>query len=92
MKNKTYQQKSGIGSRNPENKVTLYAAEDNTIGVQMEREGMGHKPIAMTLLVPTTRSECGSRRVAELSLTGTQARELYRALDSFYTNHPRETR
>ena len=85
MTNNSYTLLSGIGSKNCENKLEFSTAEQDTLGVNIYRTGAGHKPINMTLLVPTSRSETDSRRVLELKMTGNQARMLYNALSEFYS-------
>lgn len=49
-------------------------------------------PINLDICVPIQRSELGSRRVAALSLNGTQARALYNTLNEFFTNVNSNTR
>lgn len=89
MKNNKFYELAGIGTKNTDNRVEISTAENNSIGVSIERMGAGHKPINMTLLVPTSRSETDSRRVLELKMTGNQARMLYNTLNAFYAEDPR---
>lgn len=84
MKNNSFDKLSGIGTRNSENKMVLETREMNLVGVNVSKEGAGHKPINLTLLVPASRSDSDSRRVLEIKMTGVQARELYTTLENFY--------
>lgn len=84
LTNKTYDSLSGIGSKNSRNLKEVTLQEETTeIGVSIERSGL-KKATTLELLLPTTRSSKGSRRVSMLELNGFQARELYETLRSFY--------
>ena len=76
---------SRIGSRNPANRISPISRDTRRIEVEVTQEGQ-NKAIDMSVLLPINRSECGSRRVAVLTLNGAQARELYNTLNEFYND------
>lgn len=76
---------TGIGTRNPENRVAPRICRSRRIEVSVTQERM-NTAINMELLLPIQRSERGSRRVAALNLNGSQARALYETLSAFFEN------
>lgn len=72
-----------IGLLNPDNKVTIRTADVEAVGALVSQPG-AKKASTLKMTVPITRSECGTRRVAEFELNGHQMRSLYETLDRFY--------
>ena len=83
--NSNYASLSAIGTgTNSRNAVIIHTAESDTVGVQLSQSS-SKKAVEMEMIVPIRRSSRGSRRAAHVTLSGRQARELYEALDKFYS-------
>lgn len=83
--NTSYARLAGIGTgTNPRNSIVFDDAPTDMVGVTVSQEG-AKKPVQMELVLPIRRSKRGSRRTARFYLSGRQAREIYEALDRFYT-------
>jgi hypothetical protein len=81
---------TGIGTRNTENRVAPKGNRSKRVEVSVTQDRR-NTPINVEILVPITRSECGSRRVAALSLNGSQARALYNTLTEFFEHENQNT-
>lgn len=81
--NRSFNRIAGIGTVNVENRIAPPTLRSKKLSVIVEQTS-SHAPINVQVLVPVKRSARGSRRVASLNLSGTQARELYKTLRSFF--------
>jgi hypothetical protein len=73
-----------IGSYNSKNVVVLTPTSTTDIGVSVEQDG-AKKAMSMQVIVPISRSrKTGSRRTAQLTLNGAQARSLYETLSRHF--------
>lgn len=82
VENNQYKKLANIGSQNGTNRHTVRAA-DGQVGVYAETSGQ-KKATTVSLVIPTKRHSKGSRRATFVTLTGSQARELYETLGEFY--------
>lgn len=85
--NRSFNRIAGIGTVNVENRIAPPTLRSKKLSVVVEQAGR-HAAINVQVVVPVKRSPRGSRRVASLSLTGTQARELYKTLRHFFKDGP----
>lgn len=83
--NRSFDRIAGIGTINPDNRIAPPITPSKKISVVVEQTS-SHAPIVVQILVPVKRSTRGSRRVTSLSLTGTQARELYKTLNKVFAD------
>lgn len=74
---------TGIGTVNPENRVSPRPSRSRRIEVSVTQDRK-NTPINVEILLPIQRSELGSRRVVAVSLNGAQARSLYETLTNFF--------
>jgi len=82
--NTTFASLSRIGTYNRKNVVVLTPVTTTDIGVSVEQDGV-KKAMSMQVIVPISRSrKTGSRRTAQLTLNGTQARTLYETLSRHF--------
>lgn len=81
---------TGIGTRNPENRVAPRATRSRRVEVAVSQDRR-NTPINVEVFIPIQRSELGSRRIAALNLNGSQARTLYNTLHTFFTDVNRNT-
>lgn len=88
--NSSYVSLSGIGTgTNSRNSVVVHTAESDTVGVAVSQSA-SKKAVQMEMLLPIRRSTRGSRRAARLTLSGRQAREIYEALNRFYSSREQD--
>lgn len=74
---------TGIGTINPDNRLVPPTCKTRNLEVVIEQDHV-KTAVQLSLLIPTKRSEKGSRRVTELNLTGAQARKLYETLGKHF--------
>lgn len=79
-----------IGTINPENRIAPKPSRSRRVEVSVSQDRR-NTPINVEILVPIQRSDLGSRRIAALSLNGTQARALYDTLARFFENANQNT-
>ncbi len=73
-----------IGALNPTNKIELRSADVSAVGATISQSG-AKKASHLKMTIPISRSELGTRRVAQVQLNGSQMRELYETLSKFYS-------
>ena len=78
----SYKSLSRIGARATRNVKTIPVTM-NVVGINITQE-QEKRAVNLELVVPTTRTNSDSRRVAKLNLNGRQARQLYETLQAFY--------
>ena len=82
--NTSFASLSRIGTYNRSNVVVLTPTTTTDIGVSVEQNGT-KKAMSMQVSVPISRDRTtGSRRTAQLTLNGTQARRLYETLSRHF--------
>jgi hypothetical protein len=81
---------TGIGTRNPENRVSPRPCATRRIEVAVSQDRK-NTPINVEILLPIQRSERGSRRIVSLNLNGAQARSLYETLARFFEESNQNT-